>query len=117
MVLTRVTFFMSGINLQEQVRVRLYNSIELTDSFSLLALFLPNFSQSWSNVASSLACSLIRQCHGAPSSGPLGRCRVFTFLWYVFPTFQDEVESRRASADAMMASSAGISRDQNKNVR
>ena len=80
-----------------------------THCISLFALSSPSLLQNSSNVASSGACSLTLQCHGAPSCGPFGREDVFTSLWNVFPCFQDLVDSSKASPSARIVSSDGSS--------
>jgi hypothetical protein len=81
-----------------------------TYSFSLLALSLASLSHISSNVASSFVCSLVLQCHGAPSAPVLGRDEVTTLcLPYILPRFQDEADERILCASSRIISSEGIS--------
>lgn len=73
---------------------KLHNS-KWTDFFSFSALSTPSLLQNSSNVASSLVCSLKRQCQGAPSAPCFGRENVLTVPWWNdLPCFHDVTESR-----------------------
>lgn len=88
---------------------RIKDTYRYTHSFSLAALSLPNLLQNSSKVASSVVCSLSLACQGAPSPGALGREYVFTSPFgYVFPCFQELIESRISLADERIDSSEGI---------